>query len=210
LYHIFNRSNNRILIFKDDKDYRSFIEIFADYLKRIQFYIYHWVIMSNHYHLVIEIDDPVKNSSNMAGIGRSYTCYHHRKYKTAGYLWQGQFKSQPIQKELYLIGCGRYIERNPVKAGIVEEAWKYPNSSAAYYIFGKQDSVTVQSPLFEDFGTTIETRRAKYKKFLLDFDAEEENLFDNIEFPQGSAEFKKRLVKENGRFMPRRQGRVRV
>ena len=64
--------------------------------------------------------------------------------------------------------------------------------------------------MFENFRTSIETRREEYQEFLLDFDIEEEILFDNIEFPRGSAEFKKRLVKENGRFMPRRQGRVSV
>ena len=210
LYHIFNRSHNRVSIFKDKADYRFFIEILSNYSKQIQFYVYHWVIMPNHYHLVLELSEPERISSVMAGIGRSYACYHHRKYKTAGYLWQGRFKSQPIQKELYLNACGRYIERNPVKAGMVEDAWEYPYSSAAYYSSEKKDNITAESPLFENFGTSIEIRREKYKYFLLDFDAEEEILFDNIEFPRGSEEFKKRLVKENGRFMPRRQGRISV
>ena len=164
--------------------------------------------MANHYHLVIEINEPARISSLMAGIGRSYSCYHHRKHKSTGYLWQGRFKSQPIEKDFYLNACGRYIERNPVKAGLVKTAWEYPYSSAAYYILGKQDMVTIQSPLFENFGTTIEICRQKYQRFLLEFDSEEEIIFDNIEFPRGSAEFKKRLLKEKGRFMPRRQGRV--
>lgn len=210
LYHIFNRSHNRVAIFKNDEDYQFFINILAEYSKRFQLHIYHWIIMPNHYHLVIEINEPAKISSLMAGIGRCYVCYHHRKYRTVGHLWQGRFKSQPIEKELYLSVCGRYIERNSVKACFVKSAWGYSYSSAAYYVLGKQDSVTVESPLFEDFGTTVETRRKKYQEFLIDFDSEEEILFDNIEFPRGSAEFKKRLVKENGRFMPRRQGRIRV
>ena len=186
LYHVYNRSINRGKIFHDDQDYMYFKGLISGYAERMALRVYHWVIMSNHYHMLIELDEPERMSSVMAGIGRSYACYHHRKYKSAGYLWQGRFKSQPIQKELYLIGCGRYIERNPVKTSMVEEVWEYPYSSAAYYILGKYDSITAESPLFENFGTSIEIRREKYKDFLLDFDAEEEILFDNIEFPRGS------------------------
>ena len=208
LYHIYNRGLNREKIFHDEEDYSYFIGLLCEYSVKAALHIYHWVIMPNHYHLVFEIDEPASISSVMAGLGRSYACYHHRKHKSAGYLWQGRFKSQPIQKELYLNACGRYLERNPVNAGIVKTAWEYPYSSAAYYVLGKCDGLTVQSPLFEDFGTTMESRRQKYQEFLLAFDSEEDLLFDNVEFPRGSSEFKKRLVKENGRYLPRRQGRV--
>jgi hypothetical protein len=102
------------------------------------------------------------------------------------------------------------IERNPVKAGMVSVAWEYLYSSAGYYVLGKHDRLTVQSPLFEDFGATPESRRQKYQEFLLTFDAEEDTLFDNTEFPRGSVEFKKRLVKKDGRYFPRRRGRIRA
>ena len=202
LYHIFNRGHNRGMIFHDDEDYQFFIHLLADYATIGKLSIYHWVLMPNHYHVVLELDEPTKISSLMAGIGRSYACYHHRKYHSAGTLWQGRFKSQPIQKELYLNACGRYIERNPVKAGVVGMAWDYLYSSAAYYALGKQDCLTVQSPLFDDFGETIESRRQKYQEFLLAFDSDKDTLFENVEFPRGSAEFKKRLLKENGRYSP--------
>ncbi|OGX19755.1 MAG: hypothetical protein A3K83_07530 [Omnitrophica WOR_2 bacterium RBG_13_44_8b] len=172
--------------------------------------IYHWVIMPNHYHLVLELDEPERLSSVMAGIGRSYACYHHRNYMSAGYLWQGRFKSQPIQKDLYLAACGRYVERNPVSAGMRDAAWDYPYSSARYYVFGDADMVTKESPLFADFGITPQERRTDYRNFLGSFDGQEEALFKNIEFPCGSKEFMRRLIKENGRFYPRRKGRMQV
>ncbi|MCK5493305.1 MAG: hypothetical protein KAJ14_09360 [Candidatus Omnitrophica bacterium] len=75
--------------------------------------VYHWLIMSNHY----QLDEPERISSVMARIGRSYACYHHRKYKSAGYLWQGRFKSQPIQKELYLIGWRTVYSEESSKSG---------------------------------------------------------------------------------------------
>ncbi|MFH1504212.1 MAG: transposase [Candidatus Omnitrophota bacterium] len=121
LYHVFNRGQNRDKIFHDNEDYNYFIKLLSNCCKAKELKIYHWVIMSNHYHIVLELDEPKMISSAMAGIARSYVYYYHRKYKSAGHLWQGRFKSQPIQKELYLLGCGRYIERNPVKAGMVEK-----------------------------------------------------------------------------------------
>lgn len=210
LYHIFNRGNERREIFHNIEDYRYFINLLSDYSKEHSFCIYHWVLMSNHYHLLLEIAKPERISSIMSGLARSYVYHLHKRYQFSGHLWQGRFKSQPIQKELYLLACGRYIERNPVKANMVSFAENYPYSSAAYYVFGKQDGLTFEDPLFGDtFGAQLDQRRYKYKEFLKTFDAEEERLFENLESPQGSKEFLRRLIKDKGLFLPRRRGRAR-
>jgi len=191
IYHIFNRGHNRNEIFHTEDDYRHFIELLARYSAGRSMLIYHWALMPNHYHLAVEFAMPERMSSIMAGIARSWVHYHHRVYKTAGAIWQGRFKSQPIEKELYLNACGRYIERNPVKAGIVRTAREYPYSSAPYYILGNDDRLTVQSPLFGGFGTTTESRRQRYEEFLFSFNPDEDTLFDNLEYPRGSIEFKR-------------------
>jgi putative transposase len=98
--------------------------------------------MSNHYHLVIEFEYPELISKFMAGLHRAYSHYHHKLYGTTGFLWQGRFKMQPIQQDLYLKGCGRYIERNPVSAGLVQEAYEYCHSSARFYCLGQEDGLT--------------------------------------------------------------------
>ncbi|MEI8349622.1 MAG: transposase [Candidatus Omnitrophota bacterium] len=208
LYHIFNRGNAKNDIFHKIEDYQYFIGLLSSYSAKHKFLIYHWVLMPNHYHIVLEIEEPTKISSVMAGIARAYVHYHHKKYESAGYLWQGRFKSQPIQKETYLAACGRYVERNPVQANLTIRAWEYPYSSAAYYVLGKDDGLTVESPLFNSFGVQPQDRKEKYKEYLEAFNAEEVNLFENLEFPQGSEEFLKRLLKEKGLFIPRRQGRI--
>jgi putative transposase len=212
LYHIFNRGNAREEIFHAPEDYRQFIKILTHYSQEENnFRIYHWVLMPKHYHLLLEIDQPEKLSSIMAGVGRSYVFYHHKTYNSAGHLWQSRFKSQAIQKELYLLACGRYIERNPVKAGIVGCAEAYLYSSSAYYVFGKEDGLTKENPLFETFGAQIQQRRRKYQEFLMSFEQneEDERLFGNLEWPRGTKEFLRRLVKERGLFLPRRRGKAR-
>ena len=207
VYHAYNRSNARVEVFHGEKDYRYFINLLVAYSREFSAKVYHWVIMPNHYHLLMELAEPEVISTFMAGLNRRYACYHHRTYHTVGFLWQGRFKLQPVQKGQYLIACGRYIERNPVKAQIVKEALDYPYSSARYYCCGKMDNLTTEIPCFCDFGSDVAQRQTSYREFLRDFDKEQEVLFDNLEMPLGSVEFVKRLIKEGGRYFPKRRGR---
>jgi len=208
VYHIFNRGDDKRCLFHSDEDYQYFINLFSEYAKAQKVAIYHWVLMPNHYHLLAEFKEPEKMSSVMAGLSRAYVHYCHKKYNFVGHLWQGRFKSQPIQKELYIFSCGRYIERNPVKANIVTNAWEYPYSSAAFYCCDKKDNLTNENPLFSaTFANESAERQNKYKEYLSAFSAEEDGLFKDVEFPRGSKAFQKRLVRQEGRFLPRRRGR---
>ncbi|MCM8782289.1 MAG: transposase [Candidatus Omnitrophica bacterium] len=188
-YHIYNRSNGRVPIFNRKEDFRCFMGLLRRYSQEFGLKIYHWVIMSNHYHLLLELKEPECISKIMAGLGKAYSCYHHKTYSVSGFLWQGRFKLQPVQKERYLTACGRYIERNPMKAGMVSQAYEYPYSSAGFYCLGKADSITTEDPGFLEFGTDLTCRQNAYMKFLLNFDEEEEKSFDNLEQPIGNEEF---------------------
>lgn len=209
LYHVFNRSNGRLPIFHDDRDFKYFKSVLSRYKKRFNVKMYHWVIMSNHYHFLIEIEEPELISKFMAGVGKAYTYYYHLENKTCGYLWQGRFKMQPIEKAHYLFSCGRYIERNPVDARMVIEAKQYNNSSARYYCLGEFDGLTDESPLYEQFGRNEFEQKMSYEGFLKTFDEGEHRLYDQMEKPMGYQVFIDRLVKEKGRYMPRRRGRHR-
>ena len=111
------------------------------------------------YHFVIELQEPEQISKVMAGLGRAYTHYFHKRYETVGYLWQGRFKMQAIQKEKYLLACGRYIERNPVRAKMVKFAEEYSFSSAQYYCLAKKDGLTTEDPELKNFGADKRKRR---------------------------------------------------
>jgi putative transposase len=88
IYHVYSRSNARVEIFHCDEDYRYFMCLLYKYASTLDVKVYHWVIMPNHYHLLMEIAEPETISSCMAGLNRSYACYHHRIYHTAGFLYQ--------------------------------------------------------------------------------------------------------------------------
>ncbi|MFH1441572.1 MAG: transposase [Candidatus Omnitrophota bacterium] len=209
IYHIYSRSNGKIPIFKSREDFIYFKSLLKRYSLRFDLKIYHWVIMSNHYHLLFELEQPKRISKIMAGLSKAYSCYYHKTYFTAGFLWQGRFKLQPVQKDSYLITCGRYIERNPVRAGMVNEAYEYPYSSAGYYCLGENNEITTENPIFISFGIDLVNRRNAYIEFLRKFDDEEQRLFNNLEHPVGNREFLKRLVRENGRFTSMRRGRLK-
>lgn len=207
VYHAFNRSNGRVPIFHAENDYDHFIKLLKNYSERFALKIYHWVIMDNHYHILFEIGLPENISKFMAGLARAYTHYYQKAYQSTGFLWQGRFKLQPVQKEGYLIACGRYIERNPVRKKIVTEATDYPYSSCRFYTLGLSDGLTREDPTFKNFGLEINSRRQEYKNFLLDFDMKAETGFRNFDKPQGNRQFIRRLFKVQGRLIPQRRGK---
>ncbi len=207
VYHVYNRSNSKLPIFRSVEDYRLFKNLLLKYGLRFSVKFYHWIIMQNHFHLLLEIETPEELSKMMAGIALSYTHYFHRKYETVGYLWQGRFKSQAVQKELYMIACGRYIERNPVKAGIAMNAWEYGFSSAQFYCSGIDDGITSEDPGFNEYGRDDVERRLNYRKFLGEFDAGLEKQFDEMKQPVGDIEFSRRLIRIDGRLVSRRRGK---
>jgi putative transposase len=208
VYHVYNRGNGRQTIFHDAADYDYFLSLLHTYKERFLIKIYHWVIMPNHYHLLLEIADPAQISKLVAGLAVTYTRYHHRVHHSCGFLWQGRFNLQPVQKEQYLIACGRYIECNPVKRDLVTNAEDYVYSSARVYCLRACDGFTDESPEYGDFGSDKIQRAAAYQKFLRDFNQDDESAWDDMEKPQGSAEFLHKLIKINGRIMPRRAGRI--
>ncbi|MFA4992466.1 MAG: transposase [Candidatus Omnitrophota bacterium] len=209
IFHLINRGNKKEAVFNETGEYLYFIKLLKEYRDKFNLKIYHWVLMPNHYHLLLEIGEPERISSCMAGINRAYTCYYHKKYFTSGFLWQGRFRLQPVQKGEYLFACGRYIERNPVRANMVFQAQDYIFSSARFYCLGEQDGITTQSPIFDEFGQDVNLRRMAYKKFLGNSDSNEEEMFRMLDVPLGNKEFINRIIKIHGRLFPKRRGRPR-
>ena len=131
VYHVLNRGNARQSVFHDEQDYRKFEDILREYKKRAGIRLYHWALLPDRFHLVLEIDEPERLSRIMAGIQRAYVHYHHRRHDSIGFLWQGRFRSQPVEKEAFLAPCGRFVERSCMPARDARP-WDWPHSSAAF------------------------------------------------------------------------------
>lgn len=207
MYHTYNRSNGGTCIFCDDADYQKFMNLLRRYSASFSIKIYHWAIMPTHFHLLFELPCPRLISKLMAGITVVYTRYYHSKYGTHGFLWQGRFKLQAVQKERYLISCGRYIERNPLKIGLCVESDDYLYSSARFYTRGIADGITVEDPIYDNFGPNPLSRRNNYRNFVHETNNEEEKLFSGLEAPAGSTAFIERLKRVRGRAIPQGKGK---
>lgn len=132
-YHVINRGVEQRVVFAEEEDYRYFEELLCSYAKSYGITIHNYCLMSNHYHLLVEIAQE-NLSKFMRQLGMNYAIYFNKKQKRSGHLWQGRFKSWYVTDEAYLYTLMLYIEQNPLKAGLVKEAEAYPYSSAHYFL----------------------------------------------------------------------------
>ena len=115
LYHITSRGNERKKIFLEDADKIKFLEILEDYHNRFNILIHSYILMDNHYHLVVET--PKGNLTKiMHGVNGRYTGSFNRKYRRSGHLFQGRYKGILVDKDAYLVQLSRYVHLNPVRA----------------------------------------------------------------------------------------------
>ena len=167
VYHILTRGNNRQDIFKDDGDYRRYLENLQRYEGKYRFRLYHYVLMRNHVHLVLE--PSVRGGSLaeiMKGINLSYAQYYKGRYKHTGHFWQDRYKSIIIAKDEYLLACGSYVELNPVRAKIVDAPKDYKWSSYNVYAYGKKNSVIQEHSIYGKLSEDETERRRKYREFV--------------------------------------------
>ncbi|OQK18776.1 transposase [Methyloprofundus sedimenti] len=131
--------------------------------KRYPFTIDVWVLMTNHVHLLCTPRAHNAVSLMMQSLGRQYIRYFNFSYKRTGSLWEGRFKSCLVQEENYLLHLYRYIELNPVRAGMVKQPSDYSWSSYQINALGKESNLCTAHPLYLALASEPEKRRANYR-----------------------------------------------
>jgi len=116
--HIIQRGNNRQICFASNEDFAAYAYWLNEYSAKYEIAIHAWVFMTNHVHLLVTPGTTDGLSKMMQSLGRQYVRYFNYTYRRSGTLWEGRFKSCVIEAENYLLSCQRYIELNPVRAGI--------------------------------------------------------------------------------------------
>ncbi|QOR60950.1 transposase [Sulfurovum sp. ST-21] len=132
-YHIINRGVEQRKVFEEPADYEQFEELMCFYAKSFGITIHNYCLMSNHYHLLIEISRE-NLSKFMRQLNMNYSIYFNKKNRRTGHLWQGRYKSWYVTDEAYLYTLMCYIEQNPLKANIVKTLEAYPYSSYHYFL----------------------------------------------------------------------------
>lgn len=165
-YHITSRGNQREQIFWDNKDREKFKNILIRTKERYSYLLHAYVLMNNHYHLLIET--PYANIKQvMQNINTSYTVYINKRHKRTGHLLQGRYKAFIIDKESYLLELGRYIHQNPVRAGIVKRPEDYKWSSYREYIYkNNKETITDASDTLYSFSKKQAIAAKKYQEFV--------------------------------------------
>jgi len=118
--HIVQRGNNRHAIFFEDVDFEVYLSFLAEGRDRYGCEIHGYVLMTNHTHLLVTPREALSIGRMMQYVGRHYVPYINQKYCRTGTLWEGRFKATTIEASSYLMACYRYIELNPVRAGMVQ------------------------------------------------------------------------------------------
>lgn len=163
-YHITSRGNQRERIFWDDKDREEFKRILKRTKERYGYHLHAYVLMDNHYHLLIET--PHANIKQvMQNINTSYTVSVNKRHKRVGHLFQGRYKAFIADKESYLLEINRYIHLNPVRASIVQRPENYKWSSYRAYI-GAGDGITDTEDTLYAFAKKRTKAIEKYKEFV--------------------------------------------
>ena len=175
IYHVLNRGNNRQVVFVENKDYLNYLDILRRYKEKFNFKLFAYCLMSNHIHLLLKTSADATISDIMKAITIAHTRHYHQKYKTSGHIWQGRFKSPIVSDDEYLLTLMRYIEQNPVRAGMVEHPKEYSFSSYADNTSIEKDNLVDKdkNPVFLALGNTMQERTQRYKEFsstLLDED----------------------------------------
>ncbi len=166
IYHVFNRGNNQRVIFEEDKDYEYFKRLLEKGSDREEIQIYHYCLMSTHYHLLIRSGDKESLPRFMHWVQLGYVRYFKKRRKTTGHIFEERYRSPRIATESYYLQCGRYIERNPIKSNVAINPEDYPYSSAPHYICGKEDSLITTNLYYLGLGCTPEERQVNYQKFV--------------------------------------------
>ena len=210
-YHVMNRGHNRETLFRDDDDFRYFLALLARYRSRTDFQLFHYCLMSNHFHLLLQPNRSNDLSPLMAGMLRAYVHYFNRRYGFVGHLFQGRFKAKAVEAETYLLSCGRYIERNPIEAGLVADPWAYPWSSCRVYAVGEADPLLTLNPRYEELSPAVARRQARWREFLCGDDPKEAEIrrHEGEDWAVGTPGYRARMQREEARPAPRRRGRPR-
>lgn len=165
-HHVIQRGNNRQAIFLNDADRRRMLELLEQNAAQFEVAVHAYVLMDNHFHLLLTPRTGDGLSRMMQAVGRRYVRYFNDSHGRTGTLWEGRYRSTLIETERYLLACMAYIDLNPVRAGLVAQACDYPWSSHGHYAGLRTDRMVTPHPLYWQLGNTPFAREAAYARLV--------------------------------------------
>jgi len=166
--HIIRRGHNRQDIFRDDGDRLVFLRILREAAIEHETGVHAFVLMDTHYHALATPGHPDALPNTMKAIGEQYSNYFNRKYSHLGTPWYGRYRAIPVESGQYWLNCLRYIEQNPVRAGMVDSPGDYQWSSYRAHASGEEVPWLASHAILTDLGSTPAERWAVYRSLCKD------------------------------------------
>lgn len=208
-YHILSRGVYNVDLFLDDKDYKTFLIKLQEYKQRYLFKLYAYVLMKNHFHLLVETGS-TPLSKIMQGLLQSYTQYFNKRYKRWGHLFQGRYKAIICDKDSYLLELIRYIHLNPVRAKIIKNPWDFIWSSHRIYLgIGDDELINEVEFVLKLFSKSKKKAILLYERFILEEKGKKssEKFYSPI---LGDEEFKEQIQKKIGQRLTTEKKKVSI
>lgn len=165
--HHVQRGNNREPIFVDDRDRRLYRELLLEGCRRLECAVHAYVFMSNHIHLLLTPSRADAIARLTQWMGRKYVRAYNTRHHRTGTLWEGRFRSSVIDSSRYFLACCRYIDQNPVRAGIVPLPAAYRWSSYTRLAHGGRDDLITEHSEYRALGPSPAERQAAYRALCL-------------------------------------------
>lgn len=166
IYHFINRGVNKKDLFHKDRDYKQYLSLIKQHSERLDIKIHHYCLMKNHTHILLKCSDIKALSLFGHFLQRRYAYYYCKSYHWSEQVFRKRFISIPIDKDSYLLECGRYIERNPVRAKLIEDPKDFAYSSYLFYALGDEDLLITPNPLYENMGPSKEAQMKAYREYV--------------------------------------------
>ena len=205
--HIVHRGVDHAPTFRSPGDFRLYLGLLAEASARGDCAVNAYVLMTNHVHLLLSTQDERGPARFMKLVAQRHAQYCNRHWGRSGPLWEGRFKSNIVQTHRYALHCHRYIEENPLRAGMVRNPADYPWSSFRAKAFGVPCDWLVQDEVCEALGEDVVGRRLAYRAL---FDAPQdpglvEQIRSSIQggFALGAPDFVREVEASSGRRLRR-------
>lgn len=161
--HVIQRGLNSMTIFQRNADYQVFLAVLRMAALNRCVAVHGYVCMTTHVHIIVTPSAPGSLPRMMKEVDSGYVRYYNRLYKRTGTLWNGRYRSFSIDTDSYWLTCLRYVEQNPLRAGMVPSPEAYRWSSYPAHAFGHEPSWLTPHPVYQALGTTPEKRQLAYR-----------------------------------------------
>jgi putative transposase len=162
--HVIQRGNNRVPIFGSSNDCEQFLEFLRRSARNFCVTLHAFVLMTTHYHLIVTPTSVAALPKMMKALDGGYVRYFNKRHERIGTLWNGRYRGLPIEDERYWLTCLRYIEQNPVRAGMVQAPHDYQWSSYSAHAFGRWPTWLTPHAVYQSLGRDDGERQRAYRE----------------------------------------------